>query len=72
MDPQACFVRIINALTDFDREDGIAACDDMIEWLGKGGFHPAVKSNSSQHSLVQPIPTSFFCNLRFLLRKGRT
>ena len=69
MDPQACFARITSAMAEGDYEEAFYACNDMIEWLGKGGFLPVVKSNCTQHSLTQPVPLAFFRNLRSVLKR---
>jgi hypothetical protein len=37
MDPNACLERIAKAKR---RTDSIEACQDLIGWLGKGGFAP--------------------------------
>lgn len=42
MDAQACLARIIDAARDNDRDEYIAACEDLAEWLGSGGFAPVV------------------------------
>ena len=71
MDPQVCFVRILDAIADDDREEAFYACNDMIEWLNKGGFYPVAKRNYTQHSLTQPVPLAFFRNLRSVLKRSQ-
>lgn len=38
MDPDACVDRINGLIEDNDPLECIFACDDLLEWLGKGGF----------------------------------
>ena len=40
MDPDACLARFLDACHDDDREEAIAALEDLQEWLRKGGFLP--------------------------------
>lgn len=38
MDPDACVDRINDAIEEDDPLEASFACDDLLEWLGKGGF----------------------------------
>ena len=41
MDPDACINRIRRALDGLDLDEVAYACEDLREWLGKGGFPPS-------------------------------
>lgn len=40
MDPDACLNRIFDAMGDKDWQEAADACEDLHEWLRKGGFEP--------------------------------
>ncbi len=40
MDPNACIDRIRRALDGLDLDEAGYACDDLYDWLRKGGFPP--------------------------------
>ena len=40
MDPNACFARIFDLLAEGDNEEAFYACNDLINWLERGGFAP--------------------------------
>ena len=40
MDPDACLARFLDACNDDDRQEAIAALEDLQEWLRTGGFLP--------------------------------
>jgi hypothetical protein len=42
MDPEVCVQRILDACGEgaVDMEPFLEACEDLAEWLGKGGFVP--------------------------------
>jgi hypothetical protein len=42
MDPDACFDRWVDAITDGDADidDAIEAATDLVSWLDRGGFVP--------------------------------
>jgi len=40
MDPDACLVRLFDALAEGDREEAGAALIDLADWIAKGGFLP--------------------------------
>ncbi len=42
MDPNAWLARIITAAAADDRDEFSAACEDLAEWLRKGGFPPTI------------------------------
>ena len=40
MDPDACIDRILSALNRKDAEEAEDAAEDLLGWLGRGGFRP--------------------------------
>jgi hypothetical protein len=64
MDPNACLQRIITAARDNDRDEYIAACEDLAGWLRAGGFKPTVPEGTkyipgtnTSWTLLSPIGT---------------
>ena len=68
MDPQACFARITDAMAEGDYEEAFYACNDMIDWLAKGGFEPSISQSSGYHHYVS---LAFFRNLRHALKRSQ-
>lgn len=60
MDPQACLARIINTIAEKDYEEAFYACNDMINWLKKGG---------TVSTLDLEVPLDFFQSLRWCLKR---
>ena len=68
MDPQACFERITTSIAEEDYEEAFYACNDMIEWIARGGFEPSIR----QHNDVdRAVPLAFFRNLRRMLKRSQ-
>ena len=44
MDPNTCFLRILEALHEEDEDEFNAALEDLAHWLRHGGFAPVVTS----------------------------
>ena len=42
MDPQACLRRLLDAIQNQDRDEIQYACEDLAEWIAKGGFLPTM------------------------------
>jgi len=40
MDPEACYKRFCNALTEGDVQDAAFAAEDLTNWFRKAGFVP--------------------------------
>lgn len=40
MDPTACLERLQDAHLSDDKEETIAACQDLMDWINKGGANP--------------------------------
>jgi len=40
MDPTACWNRLNDAVMDGDAEGFLAACEDLQEWVTRGGAYP--------------------------------
>jgi len=45
MDPQACLLRIFDALNAGELEEAEDALDDLTAWLSGGGFMPKLDSD---------------------------
>lgn len=45
MDPQACLERVLQAWDYGDGEEFTYACEDLAQWLDRGGFVPTMPSN---------------------------
>ena len=41
MDPEACVQRILSAIKRKKPDEAVDACEDLAEWLFKGGFSPS-------------------------------
>ena len=44
MDPNACLIRLLDAVESADRDDLISACEDLAEWLDREGFLPSAET----------------------------
>lgn len=42
MDPKACLVRLLTACADDDRDEAVAALDDLKDWFDAMGHLPRV------------------------------
>ena len=42
MDPKACLARLLTACADDDRDEAVAALDDLKDWFDNKGFCPRV------------------------------
>jgi hypothetical protein len=40
MDPDACLIRLLEAIGDNDWDESLHALDDLFQWLSRGGFAP--------------------------------
>lgn len=40
MDPVACVARILSLIAAHDGEEARAACDDLRDWIARGGLRP--------------------------------
>ena len=40
MDPDACFLELLDAVSSNDRDEAHAHADDLLNWLDRGGFAP--------------------------------
>ena len=47
MDPTHCLHRIEDALLDRDFEDADWACEDLNDWLNRGGYEPEWGSSAA-------------------------
>lgn len=58
MDPNACLIRILEAMWDDDREEVICGLEDLAEWLDKGGFMPTVVREDKPVEMVPDTASS--------------
>jgi hypothetical protein len=45
MDPNACLARIIEASKGTDRTEYACACEELADWLRRGGFKPTIPAD---------------------------
>lgn len=65
MDPNACLARLIAAAKE-NRDEYVAACEDLADWLRRGGFAPTVPEGTkyipgtnTAWSLVSPADDQY-------------
>ena len=56
MDPTACLERLLEAYGTDDRDEIAAAADDLLRWIGGGGFLPGSRKYDTEEraELTEP------------------
>jgi len=52
MDPNATWQRLLQAIEELNRDEVVAAADDLGTWLQKGGFMPTIESHDLEFVLA--------------------
>jgi len=69
MDPQATLERILDALANEDGTELVEACQDLANWLRKGGFAPKMPPEGLGETR-QAIHSDYGMKYRTVPRKG--
>jgi hypothetical protein len=52
MDPDATIERLVDALEHRDQEEAVAALDDLVKWMQRGGFAPKFEYHTLEFLLT--------------------